>query len=127
MSKMLKAVLAGAGLIALTGSMPASAVPLTPQELASKADSAVTEVRHRGGGHGGYRGGSGYAFRGPIYAGPVYRGPVVRHYYRPPVVFYSAPVVSYGYGSYGNHCAWLRHQAHVTGSPYWWRRYRYEC
>jgi hypothetical protein len=31
----------------------------------------------------------------------------------------------YAYNSYGN-CAWLRRQAVVTGSPYWWRRYQ-EC
>ena len=28
----------------------------------------------------------------------------------------------YGYGD----CGWLRRQAVLTGSPYWWRRYR-EC
>jgi hypothetical protein len=27
---------------------------------------------------------------------------------------------SYGYGD----CAWLRRQAVITGSPYWWNRYR---
>jgi hypothetical protein len=34
-------------------------------------------------------------------------------------VFYGGPVLVYGSG-----CAWLRHRALVTGSPYWWRRYR---
>jgi hypothetical protein len=29
--------------------------------------------------------------------------------------------VAYDYG-YGN-CAWLYHQAVITGSPYWWQRY----
>ena len=29
---------------------------------------------------------------------------------------------SYGYGG----CAWLRSQAVITGSPYWWDRY-YSC
>ena len=31
---------------------------------------------------------------------------------------------AYGYG-YGN-CAWLRRQALITNSPYWWNRY-YSC
>jgi hypothetical protein len=30
----------------------------------------------------------------------------------------------YGYGGYG--CGWLRRQALITGSPYWWNRY-YAC
>jgi hypothetical protein len=34
-----------------------------------------------------------------------------------------APVGLYGYGS---SCAWLRRQALLTGSPYWWQRY-YDC
>ena len=28
-----------------------------------------------------------------------------------------------GYTAYGNDCYWLRRQASITGSPYWWRRY----
>jgi hypothetical protein len=28
------------------------------------------------------------------------------------------------YAGYGGGCAWLRHRALVTGSAYWWRRYR---
>lgn len=56
-------------------------------------------------------------------------GPVVvhrhygrRHFYRPPILLYTAPVVTYG-----GHCAYLRHKARSTGSAYWWRRFRYEC
>ena len=30
----------------------------------------------------------------------------------------------YNYGGYG--CGWLRRQALITGSPYWWNRY-YAC
>jgi hypothetical protein len=37
-------------------------------------------------------------------------------------VFIGGPVYAYGYGG---GCAWLRHRALVTGSPYWWRRYRW--
>jgi hypothetical protein len=31
----------------------------------------------------------------------------------------------YAYNGYGD-CAWLRREAIITGSPYWWRRYQ-EC
>ena len=31
----------------------------------------------------------------------------------------------YGYYAYGGACAWLRYRALVTGSPYWWQRYRW--
>ena len=37
-------------------------------------------------------------------------------------VFIGAPIVTYGY--YDGGCRWLRHRAVVTGSSYWWRRYR---
>ena len=31
----------------------------------------------------------------------------------------------YGGGDYGyGDCGWLRRQAVITGSPYWWRRYQ---
>ena len=28
-----------------------------------------------------------------------------------------------GYTAYGDDCYWLRRQAIITGSPYWWDRY----
>jgi hypothetical protein len=31
-----------------------------------------------------------------------------------------------GYTAYGDDCYWLRRQAIITGSPYWWNRY-YLC
>ena len=30
----------------------------------------------------------------------------------------------YGYSTYGGGCEWIRQRALVTGSPYWWSRYR---
>jgi hypothetical protein len=36
-----------------------------------------------------------------------------------PGIIIGAPGFYYGYGG----CAWLRHRALVTGSPYWWHRY----
>ena len=92
-----------------------------------------------GGGGGAFRGGGGGGFRsfsgggggvrsfsgggGGFRAGPVFRSqsfssrPV--YYARPRVRFYSGPVY---YRSGG--CGWLRQRAIITGSPYWWRRYR---
>ena len=32
-------------------------------------------------------------------------------------------VGGYGYTAYGDDCYWLRRQAIITGSPYWWDRY----
>lgn len=40
------------------------------------------------------------------------------HHHYPRIVIYRG---GYSYGS----CAWLRHRAMVTGSRYWWRRYRW--
>jgi hypothetical protein len=110
---------------------------------------------HRGGGKayrgGGPRGGS-YAYRGGKshgYKSHGYKGrSYARHdgkghkgknyghynkghynrYYRYGRYYrnygWYGPVVRYGYG-YGN-CAWLRQQALITGSQYWWDRY-YNC
>jgi hypothetical protein len=34
--------------------------------------------------------------------------------------FFYGDYYAYGYGN----CAWLRRQAIITGSPYWWNRYQ---
>jgi hypothetical protein len=88
---------------------------------------------YRGGGHRGghyaYRGG-GHGYKGRHYAyrdGKHYRryGKGHYRYYRYGRWWY-APYVTYGYGyGYGS-CAWLRRQALITGSQYWWNRY-YDC
>jgi hypothetical protein len=31
----------------------------------------------------------------------------------------------YGYADYGRSCRWLKLRALETGSPYWWKRYRF--
>lgn len=64
---------------------------------------------NRGRSHGkNYYKGRRYAYRGRSYRGRWY-GPNIY-------------VGGYGYGG----CAWLRRQALVTGSAYWWNRY-YAC
>ena len=82
----------------LVPSGPASAAP-TVNKI--EAPSGVTEVgrrHHRWHGHRHHR--RGWHRRSGFH-------------------FYVAPRRHYGGG-----CAWLRHRAVVTGSSYWWRRYR---
>ena len=101
---MLKGIVAAAvGVAAATYVMlsPAAALPRLDQAATNSA--LLTPARMHGGHHfGGFRGGGHFGFRrGFVIGGPVY----------------------YGY-AYGGGCGWLRHRAVVTGSPYWWHRYR---
>jgi hypothetical protein len=99
---------------------------------------------HWGGGHGGghfaHGGGRGHGHGGRAYAHNWHHGGGGHHarghknyyahnynyrrYYRygryRNYGWYGG-AYAYGYG-YGN-CAWLRRQALITGSPYWWQRY----
>jgi hypothetical protein len=98
---------------------------------------------YRGGGHRSYayRGGGSHGYKSRGYQGRHYANRDGRNkhysrsynkghskYYRYGRYYGSygwyGPIVGYGYG-YGN-CAWLRQQALITGSPYWWDRY-YSC
>src|SRR5262249_53999198 len=96
-----------------------------------------------GGGFGYFRGGGFRHFRGFCFChfGPHHgfvghfpRPLFVRRFHRPLFVhrfhrhffvrrafFVGAPL----YYAYGGGCAWLRYRALVTGSPYWWQRYRW--
>lgn len=72
------------------------------------AGASTAASAHVGGGHGfggGGHFGHGHGFRGGYFIGfdDGYDG-------------YD------GYG-YGGGCSYLRHKAHETGRPYWWRRY----
>lgn len=102
---------------------------------------------HRGGSHayrgrGGYRGG-GHVYRGGRghYKGRHYSAP--KHYYRRGGRHKHYTYKNYKYRRYGPYyrnygwygggyaygyggCAWLRRQALITGSSYWWQRY-YDC
>jgi hypothetical protein len=82
---------------------------------------------HRGGGGGGgkYKGkgdGKQYAYkgRGDGHYDHYKRSGRHGNYRR---YAYGLPYISYGYGG---GCSWLRSQALITGSPYWWNRY-YQC
>jgi hypothetical protein len=90
---------------------------------------------HFGGGGFGHYGGFGFRHFGfaphHAFVGHFHRPVFVHRFHRPLFVhrfhrhvfvrrafFVGAPVY------YGG-CAWLRHRALVTGSPYWWQRYRW--
>lgn len=96
---------------------------------------------YRGGGHRGgsyaYRGGKSHGYKGRGYAyhdGKGHKGKNHGHYnkghyryyrygrYYRNYGWYGPYVYGYGYGG----CAWLRQQALITGSQYWWDRY-YAC
>jgi hypothetical protein len=98
---MLKRLLAASALAlaALTFSAAETPSAALPRLAAPAAADAVTTVRWHG--HPGF-----WRFSGPY-----------RFHRR---VFIGGPVYAYAGG-----CAWLRHRAVVTGSPYWWRRYRW--
>ena len=98
---MLKAVLVASALImaALTGSAPQASAAVQPH-LGQTTTNLVSTVGWRHSRHHHHHRFGHFHRRG---------------------FFIGAPVYSYGYG-YG--CGWLRHRALVTGSPYWWHRYR---
>jgi hypothetical protein len=99
-------------------------------------------------GSGRYSGGrvQGFAYSSPshVYAGRTYAGRNVHHgarsyawnhdnwngHHRRYRRFYGPYIYGGGYGYYDDYgyddCYWLRRQAIITGSPYWWRRY-YAC
>jgi len=107
--KMLKAVLMAAtlGLAALTCSTPEASAAVVPS-LGKATSNLVTPVGwgHHHGFHGVRRFGGFHHHRHFGHRG----------------FFIGAPIYAYGYG---DGCGWLRHRAIVTGSSYWWRRYRW--
>jgi hypothetical protein len=105
---MLKAVLVASALVmsALTVSAPQASAAVQPHvsKATTNLVSSVGWGRHNRNGHVGH-----------------FRHRHFGHFHRRGFVI-GAPVF-YGYG-YGGGCGWLRHRAVVTGSPYWWHRYR---
>jgi hypothetical protein len=100
---MMKRLLVGlAALAASAALVPANALPVTGTPT---FPAAVTPARFHGSAH---RFGSFHRFGGVHHFHGFRRGVII-----------GAPVYYYGYGG----CAWLRHRALVTGSPYWWHRY----
>ena len=104
MTRLMLAVAALAATLALPVSSSSAAT--LPRIEAPHNDTLA--VRHR---HFGHR------FHGPRVF--YHRPHRFRHFHYglllAPPVYYSA---------HRGGCAWLRHRAVVTGSPYWWRRYK---
>lgn len=104
--KMLKAVLVASALImaAFVGSAPQASAAVQPH-LGKATANVVSTVGWRHSNHH-------YSYR-------PYRHRHFGHFHRRGFII-GAPVYAYGYGG----CGWLRHRALVTGSSYWWHRYR---
>jgi hypothetical protein len=103
---MLKAVLVASALMmaAFVGSAPQASAAVQPH-LSKATANVVSTVGWR---HSGHR-----------HFGHFHHRRHFGHFHRRGFVI-GAPVYAYSYGG----CGWLRHRALVTGSPYWWHRYR---
>ena len=127
LATVLAGVLGTALLVMPAKSAPISAVPLT--QLTGIDDSQAVQVRFRGGGFRGYRG--GYGHRGGFhrryggYRGYGYRGYGVRRAYLPGAVYgsgYCDPAYQYcggyGYGGYGYRGGVYRRGVYRAGYGY---------
>jgi hypothetical protein len=119
-SRLLPMAAACALLVTMTGTDVRAAVAKVPEF--KPESTTVAQVRHR---HGGY-----YKWSGPRRHVWYSHGPrrhVWRHRHGPRFAIFAGPLW-WGYYPYYRRyddCAWLRRKAIVTGSPYWWRRYRW--
>jgi len=90
--------------------------------LAFSAAIDIAEARRGGHGHGGHfsmGGGHHFAVRHVRSARVFFHH---RAHFRRFHRFHRRVFIGGVYG-YRHRCAWLRHRAIVTGSPYWWHRY----
>ena len=108
---MFKAVLAATALGVLMLSAPATPSAALPVAQLGTQQSAATLVRYHAHGH------MHAHFRHHRVFRYVHHG---RYVHRR---FVRAGGAVYAFG-YGGGCGWLHHRALVTGSPYWWHRYR---
>lgn len=132
LATVLAGVLGTALLVMPAKSAPISAVPLT--QLTGIDDSQAVQVRFRGGGFRGYRGGYGHrggfhrhyaGYRGYGYRRYGYRGYGVRRAYLPGAVYrrsYCDPAYQYcggyGYGGYGYRGGVYRRGVYRAGYGY---------
>ena len=124
----------------------ASAAPLPRIDAPHSSERSSVRFGHGGGfghfGGGGFRHFGGFGFRhfgfAPhrAFVGHFHRAVFFHRFHRPvffhrfhrrvfvrSAFFVGAPI--YASYAYGGGCAWLRYRALVTGSPYWWQRYRW--
>jgi hypothetical protein len=126
----MKHVLLSCTVAALAMLMPVSSVsnaamlPAGKTSLATKNENLVEVRRGRGFGRRGFgRRSFGRRHFGRRHFGRhrgFRRGWYRRYGYRG---YYGRGIYFGGYG-YGRRCGWLRRRAVITGSSYWWRRYR---
>lgn len=89
---------------------------------------AMGEGHMRGGGWGGHNGGHEFVGRG--FGSPRFAAHDFHHGFNHDHFhhfhnrnFFVGGVFFGGYPYYNGGCYWLRRQAIITGSPYWWSRY----
>ena len=141
--------LAGSLLLAplMLGPTQAGGVTDLKNALSATHDGAVTLVRGGGGGGGGHGGGfamgeghmrgggwgghnGGHEFVGRGFGSPRFAAHDFHHGFNHDHFhhfhnrnFFVGGVFFGGYPYYYGGCYWLRRQAIITGSPYWWSRY----
>jgi hypothetical protein len=135
--------LAGSLLLAplMLGPTQAGGAPDLKNALSATHPGAVTLVRGGGGGGGGHGGGfamggghmgGGHEFVGRGFGGPRFAAHDFHHgfnhdhfhHFHNRRFFVSNVFIGGGYPYYYGDCYWLRRQAIITGSPYWWARYQ---
>jgi hypothetical protein len=127
--------LAGSLLLAplMLGPTQAGGAPDLKNALSATHPGAVTLVRHGGGfamGEGHMRGGHEFVGRG--FGGARFAAHDFHHgfnhdhfrHFHNRRFFVSNVFIGGGYPYYYGDCYWLRRQAIITGSPYWWARYQ---
>jgi hypothetical protein len=135
--------LAGSLLLAplMLGPTQAGGAPDLKNALSATHPGAVTLVRGGGGGGGGHGGGfamgeghmrGGHEFVGRGFGGARFAAHDFHHgfnhdhfrHFHNRRFFVSNVFIGGGYPYYYGDCYWLRRQAIITGSPYWWARYQ---
>ena len=135
--------IAGSLLLAplMLGPTQAGGAPDLKNALSATHPGAVTLVRGGGGGGGGHGGGfamgeghmrGGHEFVGRGFGGARFAAHDFHHgfnhdhfrHFHNRRFFVSNVFIGGGYPYYYGDCYWLRRQAIITGSPYWWARYQ---
>lgn len=121
MKKRLFSLAAATAFLVMASPAPNAGAAAAKLPLLKTDSSHVVEVRR---GHRDFRRGHAYRHshvRRHRYVRPHYVHPRRYHVRR----WHRGPRFSIYIGPRFRSCAWLRHRAIVTGSRYWWRRYRW--
>ncbi|MCL4764786.1 MAG: hypothetical protein KJZ80_00955 [Hyphomicrobiaceae bacterium] len=115
--RLLSMAAATAFLIVATPAPQAQAVAAKLPMLDAAESSSIVEVRRRG--HRSFKRFHRRSFHGGFHR----RHRFVRRHRGPRFGIWLGPSLRIHYGR--RSCAWLRRRAIITGSSYWWRRYRW--